>query len=203
MSTVKSEFAALRKTKRGIVFMVITSAALLALVLWALISFGVSVAQKHDLIHNGVKTTATVTAKNSDFIVLRGGGVNSYTVSYTFTDDVPGQPQKVTHDNVEVSQPAWQDASVGSPIDVVYKQGDVMDNQPIAAASSINPMASVVLYLFFGFGMVYVISYLVKKCMPTKKRWGFWWGIAIIVVAFFVGYWITTGVSALIRLLFL
>lgn len=101
----------------------------LVLLLWAFVSLGISVAQKRDLIHKGVKTTATLSAKDSRFVVLRSGGFNSYTLSYTFISDVLGRPQVVTHDRVEVQHQAWQDASVGSKIDVIYKQDNPTDKQ--------------------------------------------------------------------------
>lgn len=202
MSNFKKQISELQNNKKAFAFVAFIALCATALVLWALISFGVSLHQKRDLLRHGIQTSATVTRHTSQFEAVRGGGFDIYQISYAFTAGTPG---KTVKNSAEIDYQDWKDLTVGSAIDVTYLADNATTNQPTVAVGKLNPSTRLVIYAVIGFMLIFILIPLPTKLIKLKKdgSLSFVVFIVTILLSFFIAKLLERGLAHVLASWFL
>lgn len=143
---------------------------------------------------NGVQIMATVTDRKSSFNVVRGGGLNSYTIDYEFqyTDRQTGQLEKQAHADYPVYKKEYGTYPPGSRFTASFIPGDAAVNEPAATVGRFSPQTVLLAKILTGIlaaGLVFGL--LVSKLSRVYERFeGLKKGVVngvILVAAFVMG----------------
>lgn len=136
---------------------------------------------------NGVQIMATVTDRENQFDLVRGGGSASYEIDYEFqyTDRQTGQLKKQIHTGYPVYEKEYGAYTPGSTFTATFIPGEPAVNGPAAAVGRLSPQTVLLSRVLAGLLLIgLVFGLLVPKLSRAFDRLeGAWRMLTISITA--------------------